>query len=178
MRNVICGIIKQAITDWKNAYYVLNRKPTEEECKEILEKQPENIEAKRRLYRINRAKDFKQETEIFFKSDWYRELKEASEVALPKDILSALYEEVKKEEKKKRNKMTRDELEKVLADNGWTKNYHGTHSVLWQKEHQVIDVSDKGAEIGGSEGMLCPRLPWYTTWIKDGRLIVHWEVEL
>lgn len=110
-RNVICGIIRQAIKDWKNAYYVLNKGLTAEECEAILENNPKNKVAKRRLCQINRANYVKYETEAFFKSNWYKELKESSGVALPKDILSALYEKVQKE---KRN-MSNNELIELIT---------------------------------------------------------------
>ncbi len=106
-RNIICGVIKQAITDWKNAYYVLDSKPTEKECEAILEKNPKDVVAKRKLYRINRAKYVKYETESFFKSDWYKDLKEASGVALPKDMISALYKKVEQEKKRERQRTYR-----------------------------------------------------------------------
>lgn len=37
-RNMICGVINQAVRDWKSAYYVLDGRPTEQECEEVLKK--------------------------------------------------------------------------------------------------------------------------------------------
>ena len=69
--------------------------------------------------------------------------------------------------------MTREDLEKELEDLGWDKRYHGTHTALWQKENILIDMTDRGIEIGGT-----PRLPWEMVNIEDGKLIIHKEVEL
>lgn len=69
--------------------------------------------------------------------------------------------------------MTREALEKELEAHGWNKRYHGTLTALWQKEHALIDITDKGVEISG-----IPRLPWSMVRSEDGRMIIHWEVEL
>ncbi len=73
--------------------------------------------------------------------------------------------------------MTREELEKELEAHGWDKRYHGTHTALWQKEHALIDMTDRGVEIG-SNGITSPRLPWDIVDIENGKVIIHWEVEL
>lgn len=67
--------------------------------------------------------------------------------------------------------MTREELEKVLADSGWKKSYHGTHSALWQKEDRIIEVSDKGVDIG----LL---FPWLMVSLEGSKLVIHREIEL
>ncbi len=74
--------------------------------------------------------------------------------------------------------MTREEFEKILVETGWERRYHGTHSALYQKEHRIIDLSDKGVEVGSSTGMISRRLPWCMVNVQDGKLIIHWEVEL
>lgn len=103
-RNMICGVINQAVRDWKSAYYVLDGTPTEQECEEVLKKTPDDKNAKKRLRQIHVARELKDETEKFFKGDWFKELKEESGVALPKDMISALYERVEEEKKEKAEK--------------------------------------------------------------------------
>lgn len=74
--------------------------------------------------------------------------------------------------------MTREDLEEELEAHGWERRYHGTHTALWQKEHGIIELSDKGVEVGGSTGMISRRLPWCMVGVENGKLIIHWEVEL
>ncbi len=120
MRNIICGVIRLAVRDWKSSYKILHSKPTEKECRAMLERNPEDKIAKRRLNQIASAKHVKAETERFFKSEWFKELKEASGVALPKDMISALYARVEEEkiEKAEKEKKRHESKECKRSDSG------------------------------------------------------------
>ncbi len=100
MRNIICGVIRLAVRDWKSSYKILHSKPTEKECRAMLERNPDDKRAKNRLYQIHSAEHYIAETEHFFKSEWFGELKMESEVALPRDMISALYKEAEQGKKK------------------------------------------------------------------------------
>ncbi len=74
--------------------------------------------------------------------------------------------------------MTRNELERVLADHGYANKWHGTDCELWQKGKDILNLSNTGMEVGVTGHLISRTVPYELISVKDDKLIIHMEVEL